>query len=807
MERKQFNFPRPFRFGNGDELPPRQQDEISIKPISRDKEEEEFEDPPPPALTPALNPREKYNRNPPKSAFKPPYPPLAPANIEELENIDKLMGMDLEDLLLQDSAPKPTAPPPKPESYALPATFIERDENQEREAAIKMQVLVDKCKEFKEKIKELRDKNLEMAKGNYEKGQELEHLKLEKLQLEEELKSLGLLDKRGYQGGGLAIISRKALDDDENKRKLDMKRELMMGIALVEGDFADFLGKQESEKNCCDKFTDQIKSCFYKVVVLKGEMKRIEARYDKSISAYFSFYKFLVNSSIFILAIFMYLLISHILYYNGNFLGTCGGGPCFLLYSAFPTSEDISYCLSFICLIAATVCASIFKWVRTDYIRKKQEIFGGKDIKLKRFAAIVFNNWSWNIDTETDSYDQSQNISNQLTTALKDEAKLKEAANRSAAQKTALTIRRIIGSSIYILILIVGWVLIILILVYEKDFVNSIAPTGTWSLVVGFIPKLGISLINAAFPNLTIKITTLENWDSPSYIVKLQIIRIYIAKILNVVVFAGLNLALATDAVLLDIGEQIEYETNYNCREDQAGINLLLLVISEAVMSKVIPLVFILFNFILSKIRKVSSWKKQIKVSQQLINCIYFQALVWVTLPYFPYVAVLTPVLMFIDFKFQHWKLNKLQIKPLQQTQASDLVIFIIRVYNITLLGAIAYITFFLTADLPHKSYNNGSDLCGPFESHVSATTSIINAMTDRVVLKQLWLYALGYAPVFWGLVVIAIAKIFFLKNHLNVMVQYQDDREMELTHQIIDLQRANATLKKKEKLNKEMIN
>lgn len=738
------------------------------------------------------------------AAFQSPYPPLQPARIAEVENIDHYMGMEIEDLLRDQNTQK--IPENKPESYALPATFIERDENQERELAIKMQVLVDKLKEYKDMIKELRDKNLEISKTSYEKGQDIEHLKLEKNQLEEELKSLGLYDKRGYRGGGgLAIISRKALDDDESKRKLEMKRELMMGIALVEGDFADLLGKQESEKNMCERIIDQMWQFLYRLVILKGDMKRIEARYDKSISSYFSFYKFLVNSSIFMLAIFSYLLVSHILFYNGSLVSICTGGPCFLLYFGFSTSEGFAYSMSIIAFIFATVLASLVKWVRTDLVRKRAEIYGGKDVKLKKFAASVFNNWTWSINTETDSFDQSVNISNQLTTALKDEARLREASRRTAKQKTALTIRRIIGSSIYIFILCTGWVIIILILVSEDAFISAVAPSGILSLILGFIPKLGVSIVNAMFPALTITITALENWDDPSFIVKLQIIRMYIAKMLNVILFATLNLALATNRVLFNVGEEISYDSSYKCREDQAGINLLLLVVSETIMCKLIPLVMVLVNYIITKTKKETNWRKEIKVSQQLINLIYFQALVWVAIPYFPYVSVLAPIFMFLDFKFQHWRLNRLQIKPLQQTQASDLVIFIMRVYNITLLLAIAYLAYFLTAELSHLTYDT-TELCGAFLDKEPPSNNVIDSMTSREGLSQFWNYVLGYAPVFWVLLTIAVSKVFFMRNHLKIMTQYQNDKEVELTHQIYDLQRANAILRKKEKLNKNLL-
>ena len=76
-------------------------------------------------------------------------------------------------------------------------------------------------------------------------------------------------------------------------------------------------------------------------------------------------------------------------------------------------------------MIVITLLAALVKWVRTDAKRRRAEIYGGSDIKLKNFAAMVFNSWDWQIKTETDSVDQIANLTNLLTTALKDEARLK----------------------------------------------------------------------------------------------------------------------------------------------------------------------------------------------------------------------------------------------------------------------------------------------------------------------------------------------------------------------------------------------
>ena len=271
-----------------------------------------------------------------------------------------------------------------------------------------------------------------------------------------------------------------------------------------------------------------------------------------------------------------------------------------------------------------------------------------------------------------------------------------------------------------------------------------------------FLPKLGISVVNALFPALTLKITNIENWDSSSFIIKIQIIRLYLAKVLNVILYAGLNLELATDnAWFGSSSSRIPFDSStYNCREDQAGLGLIILVFSEFVTSKVIPLLTVFFYWILAKCKKSSTWKKEIKVSQQVINLIYFQGLLWITVPFFPYVVLIAPILLFIDFKFQAWKLSKLQIKPLDQTQSSEIMILIMRLFNITLVLVLFYFGYFLTVEISH-----GTDqiTCGPFPNLTSADSLIISDIKSTAVLKQLWENVINYSPFFWILLLFSI--------------------------------------------------
>ena len=693
----------------------------------------------------------------------------------------------------------------KAESYAMPAKFITKDDTADQDMALKVQVLVDKLKEYKEKLMNLRNQNLETVKASVEKSVQIERLTVKIEALEKEVQEKEFISNvQGTGHGGVYRLKDGKSNEKSLKMRQERRQELMMGIDLVGGnDLNELTGRQLAEKNCFTKIIDSISNLMAKMMILTGDYKRIESRYDKSIAAYFGFYRFLVNLSILVLVIYLYLLISHFFIFDGSLSDTCSGTLCFTLYYAFDQDEGTPYVVSLVVLIIATVVTSITKWVRADKLKTRSEIFGGNEAKVKKISAIVFNSWSWSINTELESVDQSVNIYNMIHNALSDNVRQRQAANRTASQKSALLIKRIIGNIIFVAILIAGWVIIILLSLSEQNIADNFEDSSQGLRVfMRFLPKFGVSFVNAMFPALTVKITALESWDTTSFILRVQIIRIYVTKVLNIVLYALLNLELATGSswFLSSDGRIPFQDSSFNCREDQAGLNLATLVITETITGKLIPLGFVLINMIVAKVKKLPSWKKEIKVAQQVINIIYFQGLLWICIPFFPYVILLAPIFLFLDFKFQSWRLGSLQAKPLEQTQSYDILILIMRLFNITVLMILAYFGYFLTVDMEHGTYSSGK-LCGPFPSKASANSVIINDIEDTLVIGEIWTYFLNYSPVFWVLIIILITQILFKSNRLKLLQEYLEEKEYETDQTIYDLQKKNENLEKQNKL------
>lgn len=58
-------------------------------------------------------------------------------------------------------------------------------------------------------------------------------------------------------------------------------------------------------------------------------------------------------------------------------------------------------------------------------------------------------------------------------------------------------------------------------------------------------------------------------------------------------------------------------------------------------------------------------WRREpFPTAQKVINVIYFQALIWLCAPYFPYVALFAPFALLATFKFDELLLSKAMAKP-----------------------------------------------------------------------------------------------------------------------------------------------
>ena len=379
MTTRDFRFPKPFRFGHiGND------DEIVGSTSGLDHSQGQMVQPTFTATSVmpqgrGFGPSEFTATARPVEAL----PKIAnPKVLQDLDKLDELTKLPFDDLVAYKEKKKGKGDF-QGESYALPGAFIERDPHvADRDMALKLQALVDKLNDYKNQLKDLVQKNMEISEDAVKKEEKLFILEQEKKDLEDQLVDMGIQKDGKGKFNIIKSVGMNALDEAEQKRRSDQKKDLMMGLAL-DDDVGDLLGRKDQQKNCVQRLSEALYRIMLKFTLLKADLKHVEAYYDKSIGAYFTFYKYLVNASLFILIVFGYLLISHPFMAEDKNLGICGGSPCILLYYSYAASEDITYSATIFAFIAITFTASIWKWIRSDAVRRRLELYVGKDLQVR----------------------------------------------------------------------------------------------------------------------------------------------------------------------------------------------------------------------------------------------------------------------------------------------------------------------------------------------------------------------------------------------------------------------------------------
>ena len=103
------------------------------------------------------------------------------------------------------------------------------------------------------------------------------------------------------------------------------------------------------------------------MVPLTKDMTAISSNYDKSVEGYFLFFRFLVNISFFMLALFLIIILRQIINYRYEYTSLCSTGifkmPCFTFYSRFHYEYEFYYALTLELFVIIGISLSLYKWV------------------------------------------------------------------------------------------------------------------------------------------------------------------------------------------------------------------------------------------------------------------------------------------------------------------------------------------------------------------------------------------------------------------------------------------------------------
>jgi hypothetical protein len=169
---------------------------------------------------------------------------------------------------------------------------------------------------------------------------------------------------------------------------------------------------------------------------------------------------------------------------------------------------------------------------------------------------------------------------------------------RTFNEKVKMAIRRSAGLLVYTIMLLASWATIIFLTAQQNVLAKQLAESidGASYIASSIVPGC-VTAINSLLPILIDKITQFESWDSEKTVIKVLLIKMYLAKILNVLIqfasyllladpifftsssnaFFGFqtgdeNLARAT--IRTNVEVQFTPET-FNCRLDQVAAGLI----------------------------------------------------------------------------------------------------------------------------------------------------------------------------------------------------------------------------------------
>lgn len=173
-------------------------------------------------------------------------------------------------------------------------------------------------------------------------------------------------------------------------------------------------------------------------------------------------------------------------------------------------------------------------------------------------------------------------------------------------ERYRLYVRRIVAFLIYLVIQASSWYLIILLTTQSSQIQEQIATNAAFlaPYVSTLVPAV-VTIINSILPTIISLLTKLEKWDDVGFSIKAMVTRLYLAKMLNVLIQL-FSYALLLNPYLLTSVQKIarlvtidgskvrknvmlkfKPET-YECRAEQVASGLLTLVITDFTISKVV---------------------------------------------------------------------------------------------------------------------------------------------------------------------------------------------------------------------------
>ncbi|KAJ8557027.1 hypothetical protein ON010_g8938 [Phytophthora cinnamomi] len=326
------------------------------------------------------------------------------------------------------------------------------------------------------------------------------------------------------------------------------------------------------------------------------------------------------------------LCVSRVAHFSAsvNWMAYSGVIPTFLQLPGYFPDEAFVYSAILLWMELLLLLFTLRKWIAEDRMSKTVQAVDNASEKPK-YSRILLNAWDFSLMTpDVSRYqvsDLKKTIAEQVKIAMEEEKRAETIKSRTKKQKYILYARRFVAFIFYVAIQAASWCLIILLTTQSSQLqLQLAAKAAIFAPYASSIVPAVVTVINAILPKLISILTAIEKWDDVGFAIKAMVTRLYLAKILNVLIQL-FSFALLLDPMLLtstqNILELLTFDgstvrknvmlrfkpESFNCRAEQASAGLLTLVLTDFSVSKFMAISAPLIGVVINMLKAI--WRHQ----------------------------------------------------------------------------------------------------------------------------------------------------------------------------------------------------
>ena len=539
----------------------------------------------------------------------------------------------------------------------------------------------------------------------------IEELELENSQLQLAL-TKGLENRTNAQNRHIAGAEKSAAPDaiiGASQGGDDIRR------VLLDHDDAQVLEESSSGVDKVFDFRRKVIRYIERHTPFEMENRKLHATFGGAVAAYFLFLRWMYMNFLLVGMIAVAIGVIHIINMivneqSGDILTGGNVLPGFMLISTFLPAERVLYATTVIVMILVLCVIGLLKLIAEDVNKKRYEITeSGKEAV---YSKLLLVGWDNAISSQIEAVQYSSSVAGNGRELLAATQSKGEQQARTNLDTAKLIVRRILGFSLYGAMQFACYVLIAYLTVESHAIQEKANDIGFLKFFAPSIVPAVVTAINSTTPSIIKVITLFEMWESGQTEVNLRILRMFLSRILNILVLAIAYGFLADPFMMADEDSEeirrkveIQFSDGFKCRLNQTGDGMMSLVFTDLVISMLVLYGIGIGSKLIAKILGEPWVKYEFDTASTMVSVLYFAGLIVLTLPFSPLSLVFAPVMFALRFKWEAWVSSTFSSKPKKpwQVHAAGRTFTIFYLFTLVFVG-VSSAFFFLGVDTFAKS-------------------------------------------------------------------------------------------------------